>query len=71
MKIKLEGIYEGGAYWRVEHLSGKIDYVLGFKEMKKVVEKAKEPVEVEPSLALKEHSKLLDLVRTLPSEKSE
>lgn len=64
MKIKFEDLYAGGAYWRVEHDNGKIDYILGFDNIKKLIELAREKIELEASLGFEEHSKLIKLLKS-------
>jgi len=66
MKIKLEAVYAGGAYWRVEYADGKIDYVLGLGNIRKIIEDAKdkESIKLETSLGFEEHSKLIELLKS-------
>lgn len=65
IKIRLEGLYTRGAYYKVEN-NGEIKYVYGLDNIKKLIEETKnkkEKIELEENKGFEEHSELIKLLQ--------
>ena len=62
MKISLKSLYSGGACWRLDYDNGKTEYVIGLKQIKRIINKPAEKIDLEKSLGFQEHSELIKLL---------